>query len=150
MWLSKFCCFLNRNWLLWIGNEVNYLILNHRSLTFSVILVRVKAKFITVDMICFTLEMFDPVGDDLVATLDLNVQPMIRWKLREVMARKKMTNRALADAMGMHEGSISRLKAVDEMPRMDGKTLSKFCEELNCSLFELVEYVPDVEASKEK
>lgn len=105
---------------------------------------------LTFSMVYITFEMFYTVGDDLVATLDINVQPMIRWKLREVMARKKITNRALADAMGMHEGSISRLKALDEMPRMDGKTLSKFCEELNCSLFELVEYVSDVEASKEK
>ncbi|MGH2414324.1 MAG: helix-turn-helix domain-containing protein [Microcystaceae cyanobacterium] len=64
----------------------------------------------------------------MVATLDFNVQLMIKWKLREVMARKKITNRALADAMGMHEGSISRIKALDEMPRIDGKTLSKFCE----------------------
>lgn len=120
------------------------------SLTASVILIGLAVNCLTIDMICITFEMFDTVGDDLVATLDINVQPMIRWKLREVMARKKMTNRALADAVGMHEGSISRLKALDEMPRIDGKTLSKFCEELDCSLFELVEYIPDVEALKEK
>ncbi len=81
----------------------------------------------------------------MVATLDFNVQPMIKWKLREVMARKKITNRALADAMSMHEGSISRIKALDEMPRIDSKTLSKFCEELDCPLMELIEYVPDSE-----
>lgn len=59
------------------------------------------------------------------------------------MARKKVTNRALADAMDMHEGSISRLKAVDEMPRTDGRTLSKLCEQLQCQLDELIEYISD-------
>lgn len=93
--------------------------------------------------------MFLRTGEDRVATLAFNVQPMIRWKLREVMARKKITNRALAEAMEMHEGSISRIKAMDEMPRMDGKTLSKFCEELDCSLDELIEYIADREIVKD-
>lgn len=120
------------------------------SITFIVIVVNGAVNCCTFAVKDATFEMSYTVGDDVVATLDTNVQPMIRWKLREVMARKKITNRALADATGMHEGSISRLKALDEMPRMDGKTLSKFCEELDCSLFELVEYVPDAEASKDK
>lgn len=94
--------------------------------------------------------MFSRTRDDVVATLDFNVQPMIRWKLREIMARKKITNRALADALSMHEGSISRLKALDEMPRIDGKTLSRFCEELGCSLDELIEYLPDSELAKDE
>lgn len=97
-----------------------------------------------------SFEKFSQAGDDVVATLNINVQPMIRWRLREVMARQKVTNRALADALGMHEGSISRLKAWDEMPKIDGKTLSKLCEELDCSLFELIEYVPDPEAAKDR
>lgn len=84
----------------------------------------------------------------MVATF-IDVQLMIKWKLREVMARKKITNRALAEAMGMHEGSISRIKALDEMPRLDGKTLSRFCEELNCSLNELIEYAPDSQLSSD-
>jgi putative transcriptional regulator len=120
------------------------------TITVGVILVNDTVDYLTAPVKHVTFEMLYTVGDDVVATLDADVQPMIRWKLREVMARKKITNRALADATGMHEGSISRLKALDEMPRMDGKTLSKFCEELDCSLFELVEYVPDAEASKDK
>lgn len=64
---------------------------------------------------------------------------MIRWKLREVMARKKVTNRALAKAMDMHQGSISRLKSADEMPRVDGKTLDRLCEALDCVLEDLIE-----------
>lgn len=64
---------------------------------------------------------------------------MIRWKLREVMARKKVTNRALAKTMDMHQGSISRLKSADEMPRVDGKTLDRLCEALDCVLEDLIE-----------
>lgn len=64
---------------------------------------------------------------------------VIRWKLREVMARKKITNRDLAKEMDMHEGSISRLKAADEMPRLDGKTLERLCEALGCDLEDLLE-----------
>ena len=77
----------------------------------------------------------------MVVTLTSKESPIIRWKLREVMARKKVTNRALAKSLGMHEGSISRLKGLDEMPQIDGKTLSKLCQILDCSLFDLIEEV---------
>lgn len=83
----------------------------------------------------------------MVATLKVRQPVVIRWKLREVMARNKVTNRHLAKALDMHEGSISRMKSADEMPRIDGKTLSKLCEELGCELLDLVEYVPDEEDS---
>lgn len=52
---------------------------------------------------------------------------MLRWKLREVMAKGKLTNRELAQSMGFHETSISRLKTADTMPRIDGHTLNNLC-----------------------
>lgn len=55
---------------------------------------------------------------------------MLRWKLREVMARGKLTNRELAQAMGVHETSISRMKTSDTMPRIDGDTLNNLCNAL--------------------
>lgn len=73
---------------------------------------------------------------DMDLTLGEN---LIRWKLREVMARKKVTNRDLAQAIGIHEGSVSRLKSADEMPRIDGKTLEQLCQVLNCELSDLIE-----------
>ncbi len=54
---------------------------------------------------------------------------MLRWKLREVMARAKITNRELAQALGVHETSVSRMKTADTMPRIDGDTLDNLC---NC------------------
>lgn len=68
---------------------------------------------------------------------------MIKWKLREVMARKKISNRKLAQAIGMHETSISRMKSEDVLPRVDNEYLSKICKALDCTPSDLLEYVPD-------
>jgi putative transcriptional regulator len=79
---------------------------------------------------------------------------MLRWKLREVMARAKITNRELAQALKVHETSVSRMKTADTMPRIDGDTLDNLC---NCliKLYEekginqivmptdLFEFIPD-------
>ncbi len=72
---------------------------------------------------------------------------MLRWRLREVMARRKMTNRELAQILGVHETSISRLKSSDTMPRIDGNTLERLCEALMCTPEDLLEYLPAVKES---
>lgn len=68
---------------------------------------------------------------------------MLRWKLREVMARQNMTNRRLADLVGIHETNISNMKRRDTMPRIDGETLEALCKALSCTPFDLLEYAPD-------
>jgi putative transcriptional regulator len=68
---------------------------------------------------------------------------MLRWKLREIMARKRITNRELAELIGNHETSISRLKNQDTMPRIDGETLESLCRALQCTPNDLLEYIPD-------
>ncbi len=79
---------------------------------------------------------------------------MLRWKLREVMARVKMTNRELAQVLGVHETSVSRMKTADTMPRIDGDTLNHLCNSLNhiyrdrgvgvvISPADLFEYIPE-------
>jgi putative transcriptional regulator len=67
----------------------------------------------------------------------------IRWRLREIMARGKMTNRELATKIGMHENSVSKLKTQDTLPRIGGETLNDICKALNCTPFDLIEYSPD-------
>ncbi|NER99443.1 MAG: helix-turn-helix transcriptional regulator [Symploca sp. SIO1B1] len=52
---------------------------------------------------------------------------MIRWKLRELMARVKITNRELAQYLGVHETSVSRMKNTNKMPRMDGDSIDALC-----------------------
>ncbi len=55
---------------------------------------------------------------------------MLRWRLREVMARGRITNRELAERLQKHETSISRMKNSDVMPRMDGDELNSLCNAL--------------------
>jgi putative transcriptional regulator len=67
----------------------------------------------------------------------------IKWHLRRVMAEKRWTNRALADAIGLHETSVSRLKKHDTMPRIDAGTLEALCRTLEVEPGDLLELVSD-------
>ncbi len=76
----------------------------------------------------------------------------VRWKLREVMARRKITNKALADKLKVHQTSVSRLKTQDVLPEIGGEMLGQLIDAINqlsaegfslCSLAELIELVPD-------
>ena len=69
--------------------------------------------------------------------------PMLRWKLREVMAQKNMTNRRLAELIGIHETNVSNMKRRDTMPRLDGEMFEAICKALNCTPLDLLEYLPD-------
>ena len=71
--------------------------------------------------------------------------PMLRWKLREVMARENMTNRRLAEIIGIHETNVSNMKRRDTMPRIDGDALEAICKALKCTPNDLLEYSPDTE-----
>ena len=71
------------------------------------------------------------------------VVPMIRWKLRQVMADRNVTNRALAEKLGVHETSISNLKRRDTMPRVDGDLLDGLCKALACTPADLITYTDD-------
>lgn len=68
---------------------------------------------------------------------------LIYWRLRELMARQKMTNRKLAQLTGMHENSISHLKKQDTLPEIGGETLEKLCRALMCTPSDLIEYIPE-------
>lgn len=70
----------------------------------------------------------------------------IRWRLRVVMADRKMTNKTLAQIMNMNPVSISKLKNADDMPAIGGETLAKLCDALNCTPADLIQYVPDTES----
>jgi putative transcriptional regulator len=69
-----------------------------------------------------------------------SVAPMIRWRLRQVMADRQISNRALAEALGVHEASVSNMKRRDTMPRIDGTQLDALCRALNCTPAELIDY----------
>jgi len=65
---------------------------------------------------------------------------LIYWRLREMMARRRMTNRRLAALTGMHENSISHIKNFDTLPEIGGQTLEKLCVALDCTPADLIQY----------
>lgn len=59
------------------------------------------------------------------------------------MARQRMTNKHLAELMGVHPNAISRIKNQDTLPQIGGETLDALCKYLNCTPADLIEYVDD-------
>ena len=75
---------------------------------------------------------------------------VVRWKLREVMARRRITNKALALELNVHPTSISRLTTQDVLPEIGGEVLGRLIDGINkltvegygdCTLEELTELV---------
>jgi DNA-binding Xre family transcriptional regulator len=66
----------------------------------------------------------------------------IRWKLHEVMARKRMRNKDLAEFLDITENSVYRLRKADDMPRLTPQRLEGICAALRCQPGELLEWVP--------
>jgi DNA-binding Xre family transcriptional regulator len=57
-------------------------------------------------------------------------QKMIRWRLRILMAEKKISNKKLAELSGIHPTSISKLKNTDEIEQISGRVLNSLCNGL--------------------
>jgi len=68
---------------------------------------------------------------------------MIRWKLNELLSKQRKTSRELAEAIGIHENSVYRLRKEDIMPRLNHDTLNGICVFLKCQPGDLLEWVPD-------
>ena len=68
---------------------------------------------------------------------------MIRWKLNEVMAKKRIRNKDLADALDITENSVYRLRKTDAMPRLTPERLNGICTVLKCQPGDLLEWVPE-------
>lgn len=65
---------------------------------------------------------------------------MIRWKLHEVMSRKRVRNKDLAQLLGITENSVYRLRKADEMPRLTPERLEGICAALGCQPGELLQW----------
>lgn len=63
---------------------------------------------------------------------------MIRWKLNEMMADRRVTGKELADRLGYTEATISRLRKSRRMPRLTEKTLEGVCLHLKCTPADLL------------
>ncbi len=84
-------------------------------------------------------------------------QTLIRWRLREVMARYKIKAKDLAKELGQTPNSISNLRNSDTMPRLDGYSLNNLCNALNnlapniqqeISPMTLIDYTRDLQSPK--
>lgn len=73
---------------------------------------------------------------------------VIRWKLNEVMARKRMRSKDLAEAIGISETSMYRLRKTDEMPRLTPQRLEDICIQLECQPGDLLVLEADEEVAK--
>jgi len=56
---------------------------------------------------------------------------MLQWRLRVLMAEKRISNKELAELSGMHPTTISKLKSLDEVDRISSKTINALCDGLN-------------------
>ncbi|HEY9697045.1 MAG TPA: helix-turn-helix transcriptional regulator [Trichocoleus sp.] len=69
----------------------------------------------------------------------------ISWKLRQVLADRKITNQALSEVTGSHPTTISRLKSKDTIPAIGNDEIEKIrraIEEISgrpCLMAELVQ-----------
>jgi DNA-binding Xre family transcriptional regulator len=57
-------------------------------------------------------------------------QTMLRWRLRMLMAEKKISNKELAEFSGVHPTSISKLKNADEIDQISGRVINNLCNGL--------------------
>ncbi|NEP58450.1 MAG: helix-turn-helix domain-containing protein [Symploca sp. SIO2G7] len=73
---------------------------------------------------------------------------VIRWKLNELMAQKRIRNKDLATVLGISENSVYRLRRTDEMPRLSPDRLNGICEALVCQPGDLLSWEPDEPPNK--
>ena len=58
-------------------------------------------------------------------------QQMIRWRLNEVMARYKITGKALAEELKVRQESISNWRTSETMPRINGNKVDSLLKALS-------------------
>lgn len=49
----------------------------------------------------------------------------VSWRLRQVLAHRKITNKALAEKIGKHPTTIARLKAQDALPEIGNEAIEE-------------------------
>ena len=87
-------------------------------------------------------------------------QPLIRWRLNEIMARHRVLAKQLAIDMNTSDNAISNLRRAESMPRIDGKKFDRLCASLTrlskirepVTPYDLIEYLPgkDLESEDER
>lgn len=71
-------------------------------------------------------------------------QTLIKWRLREVMARYRIKAVDLAKEIGVSPNSVSNLRNSESMPRLDGSSLNNLCNALNKLAINLEEEITPI------
>lgn len=71
---------------------------------------------------------------------------MIHIKLSEVLGRKKMTRKHLAELTGVRPNTIGDLYN-EKTKKIDLDILNRICNTLDCSISDILEYEKETEAS---
>jgi putative transcriptional regulator len=69
--------------------------------------------------------------------------PRIQWRLRQVMADRRLTNKDLAIAVNRHPATICNLRRHETLPRIDNELLTSLCQALNCDISDLMIFRQD-------
>jgi DNA-binding Xre family transcriptional regulator len=86
-------------------------------------------------------------------------QNVIKWHLKELMARHKVKGNDLANYMKVSNQAVSDLRNKKTMPRIDGDRLNDLCNGLNAlgsdiqspiTPNDLIEYILDIEEIRRK
>jgi putative transcriptional regulator len=64
----------------------------------------------------------------------------IKWRLRQVMAERNISGKALALSVGLQATQLSRLRTRDTMPKLTEERLDSFCKALQCQPGDLLVY----------
>lgn len=70
---------------------------------------------------------------------------LIEWRLAEIMARRRITGNAVAEAIGVKPNSVSRMKRKPTMPRLEPEVLDRLCKCLECQPGDLMVHVEEAD-----
>jgi putative transcriptional regulator len=74
---------------------------------------------------------------------------LIKWRLHAVMADREIEYKELAEKAGLHPVTVSKHRTLKIMPpRLDARTLQKYCRALGCQPGDLLRYAPEVVQQK--
>lgn len=69
------------------------------------------------------------------------MQTLIRWRLKEIMARYNIKGKDLAQKLDISPNALSALRKAKTMPRLDGMALNLMCNALNELAEDLDRYI---------
>jgi putative transcriptional regulator len=76
---------------------------------------------------------------------------MIEWQLNEIIAKRGISGKDLANKIKVHPNTVSRLRTTEEkkMPHIDGDLLDNLCKALDCSPVDLIKFTPPGQKTEE-